>query len=369
MKLAIIRRKFNQHGGAELFINRLANDVAESNIDISVITESWKNSNKNIHILPTVQHKYLRYQQRLDFIKQASHQLELNQFDIIQSHERYEHADIFRLGDGLHQFWLKQLQNESGTLKRIWLKFDPYHQHVIQTEHKMAANKDLTFVANSELIKNHLQDIYDLPDDRVEIISNGIDMSYFDKPYDSLDTIKKKVGIDSDLPIVTFVGSGYQRKGAFKLIEAIATESKFQAIIVGKDHQLNKAHKIVNQRNLSHRIKVLGPRDDVLDILKITDVFCLPSLYDSFSNSALEAICMGIPVVATEFVGLGSEIFKVQAGVQCTRDIDSIRESIKKAYANQKVMSQNALILSKNYDIKQITPSWLNLYKKISDRK
>jgi UDP-glucose:(heptosyl)LPS alpha-1,3-glucosyltransferase len=293
----------------------------------------------------------------------------VNQFDIIQSHERYEHADIFRLGDGLHQFWLKQLQKESGGVKKIWLKFDPYHKHVIQTEHKMAANKNLTFVANSELIRNHLQDIYNLPDDRVEVISNGIDMSYFDQQFDSKDVIKQRIGITSDLPIVTFVGSGYHRKGVFQLIEAIATERNLQAIIVGKDHQLNKARQIVDQRNLSHRIKLLGPKDDVLDILKITDIFCLPSLYDSFSNSALEAICMGIPVVATEFVGLGNEIFKANAGVQCTRDIDSIKESINIAYANQKIMSQNALNLSKNYDIKQITPSWLRLYKKILEKK
>jgi glycosyltransferase involved in cell wall biosynthesis len=135
---------------------------------------------------------------------------------------------------------------------------------------------------------------------------------------------------------VLFVGSGFERKGAFEIVEAIKLLPKFQAIIVGQDK------KIQQLRNLArgHKVLITGPQDDIQKYLDASDIFCLPSLYDSLPNAALEALCCGLPIVLTKDVGLAPHIEKNLAGVICKKDKHSIADALIKAWGKRKLFSK-----------------------------
>jgi len=369
MKIAIIRRKFTPFGGAENFILRTSSGLSSLGIKFSIISEQWKREAKNSNDISWLEAKsrgLFRFSRFLSFQNAVKKIIASNHFDLIQSHERLTGVDIYRLGDGVHAAWVDRLKKNSPWYKKIWLNFDPYHQKVIRIEREMANDRNIFYVANSDLVKNELSEYYNVPISRIRVIENGIDIRSFHAVSNSKKEIsKQKLGLDAKLPVILFVGSGFQRKGAFELVEAIKSLPKFQAIIVGHDK------KIQQLRNLAHghNILITGPQINIQKYLDASDIFCLPSLYDSLPNAAIEALCCGLPVVVTKDVGLASHVKKNNAGVICKKDKDSIANALVDVWRKRSLLSKNALKLAKVFDIKIKSKEWLDLYIQLLDKK
>jgi sugar transferase (PEP-CTERM/EpsH1 system associated) len=74
-------------------------------------------------------------------------------------------------------------------------------------------------------------------------------------------------------------------------------------VIVGDGEMRNEIRRFVSNRHLQENICLLGSRDDVPQVLRSIDIFVLPSLNEGISNTILEAMSTGIPVVATAVGG------------------------------------------------------------------
>ena len=372
MKIAIIRRKFNPFGGAEQFIMRTIAGLSKFNISTAIIAESWATNDvaENQNWIKTEVHGSSRAAKFSSFNRSVANILSVNQFDLIQSHERLLGADIYRLGDGIHASWVARLAKISPWYTQLWLKIDPYHRAVIRTELEMSKEPHLTYVANSALVQQELFDWYKVPKSRIVLIENGIDTTAF-KP--SLQgekiSVKIKLGLNAQLPTVLFVGSGFARKGAFELLEAINTLPDFQLIIVGHDKQLAKLNKRVKALKLERKVLVTGAQRDIKNYLAAADLFCLPSLYDPLPNAVLEALCSALPVVVTDAVGIADAITQHNAGAICNKEASSIAKTLQHVWQNREVMSANALKLSQNYDIAKASQQWLDLYNTLIKNK
>lgn len=157
--------------------------------------------------------------------------------------------------------------------------------------------------------------------ERVVTIPNGIDADSFSVKINREKKLKE-LGLNSDLKIVGTVCRLHEpKKGVKVLLEAtkkLQEEIRFQLLIVGT----GKDEKMLRSMAERERINALflGERADVIEILKVTDVFVLSSLYEGFPVVVLEAMAAGIPVVATnvggnrEVVLDGKTGFVVEAG-------------------------------------------------------
>jgi UDP-glucose:(heptosyl)LPS alpha-1,3-glucosyltransferase len=372
MHIAIIRRRFNPYGGAERFILRTIKGLANHQIKTSIIAEDWQSNSVESSNDSTCERIIVnsingsRSKQFEHFQKAVQNTLAKSEFDIIQSHERLIGADIYRLGDGIHAAWVKRLSSIKPWYARLWLKIDPFHRLLIKTEQSMAKNHRLLFVSNSPMVAKELVDWYQVPKERIVLIENGIDTSIFQPSFASEKSQSKKVlGLNQNIPTVLFIGSGFDRKGAFQLVEAMLALPQFQLIVVGHDKKINQLKKLVSKLGLTDRVSIVGPKKDVRPYLSASDIFCLPSLYDSLPNALLEAICSGLPCVITQDVGISEKIQEAQAGLISSRNPDDIAEKIRTAWDNYDELSKSALILSKQFDIKLATQKWIDLYKKI----
>ena len=375
ISIAIIRRKFNPFGGAEQFILRTIQGLNTKKVNMTIVAESWSQQSKDLELsnydfIKASSSGLSRYAKFNSFSKSVHKILKSNNFDLVQSHERMSGVDIYRLGDGIHASWVKRYATECSWPRKIWLKLDPYHRAVIRTEKAMAADQHLTFVANSTLVQKEIKDWYQVPDHRVVLIENGIDTQQF-HPVSTSQRKKNKatLGLNPDLPVVVFVGSGFARKGAWELVDAVNTLANFQLLVIGHDKKLATLKNYVNQLQASQYIHVLGPQHDVKKYLASADIFCLPSSYDSLPNAALEAICCGLPIIITDAVGLADRVRSEQAGVVCDKDANSIAFAIEQCWKSLDVFSKNALQLSKRYDISIANQKWLNLYNQLLESK
>ena len=376
MHIAIIRRKFNPFGGAERFILRTIEGLKNSNISISVISETWQTPDTqqstefssqiiNVSVIGNSRSSQLK-----SFQKSVGTILNTHHFDLIQSHERLLGADIYRLGDGIHAAWIDRLSKHKPWYQKLWLKIDPFHRHIIATEKKMAEDKNLTFIANSPLIKRELMDWYKVSEQQITVIENGINTQEFlpSTPLTKM-TAKGNLKLSNTKPMVLFVGSGFERKGTFHLVKAMALLPNFQAMIVGHDKKLKKLKRLVEVLSLKDRVHIAGPQLDVKPYLQAADIFCLPSIYDSLPNALLEALCSGLPVVISDGIGIADKVINKNAGILCEINPLSISQAIQTAWENKDQLFHNALSLSKEYDIETKSKEWLNLYNRVIETK
>ena len=106
---------------------------------------------------------------------------------------------------------------------------------------------------------------------------------------------------------MTIVANLIPYKGHINLIEvcSLLTEKNWILLIVGEDRNnfLSILLKFIKKKNLDNQIKILGLRDDIDDILSISDIGVIASHEEGFSNAILEYMSFSLPVVATNVGG------------------------------------------------------------------
>lgn len=376
MHIAIIRKKFNPFGGAEQFILRTIDGLKNTSVRFSIISESWKTTQDNRHTaitpwIPTKLSGRTRIGKYISFQRSCTQIIQSNHFDLVQSHEKILGVDLYRAGDGVHASWINRLKNIKPWYHRLRLTIDPFHNWLIWHERRMAKDPTITFVSNSPMVAKELISYYDMPPERIVIIENGIDTREFSPPTSDEKTLAKtELGFNANQPLILFLGCGFERKGAFELVEAMNHLNGFQLLMVGQDKKFktleSKIRLISKNGNM---IKLTPAETNIKKILKAVDIFCLPSLYDSLPNALLENISCGIPAVVTENIGIAHEVQEAQAGIICTRDPKNIARSISKVWDDHKHYSECALEFSKKYDIVIANEKWLTLYQKLINKK
>ena len=138
--------------------------------------------------------------------------------------------------------------------------------------------------------------------------------------------IRREIGISPTVPLVGSFGNLDERKGQHVLIHAAArvVEQVLEAhfLIVGGESQHAKRNgygrwllHLVAEQGLSQRVKFLGPRMDVPDLMRAVDLVVQPSLIEAGPQVPLEAMATGVPVVATNVGGSREEIIDGITGI------------------------------------------------------
>lgn len=367
MKLAIIRRRYTPHGGAERFIERIAASLAENGVATTIVAEQWeKNADSPLEIVRAETRGRSRTARFLSFQSSVSEILRRRSFDLVQSHERLMGADIYRAGDGVHAAWIQRQLREAGKWRAAWLRRDPYHRAVLDAEKRMAHDQTLRYVANSALVASELREFLDISEDRITIIPNGVDTVRFAPPSDDARAeARQRLQLPNDAPVIAFVGSGFERKGAFLLVEAMRFLPDAFLVICGHDKKSRVLEARVKKLHVGDRVKIFGAVDDVLPVLHASDIFALPSLYDPSPNAALEALACGLPTVITNDTGLARDIEAAQAGKICMRDPGDIAQKIGEIADDcdrLATMSKQARMLALQFGQSRIVEQWLDFY-------
>jgi UDP-glucose:(heptosyl)LPS alpha-1,3-glucosyltransferase len=383
MKLAIIRRRYNPYGGAERFIERLIPKLSERGIDTCIVAEQWQTESMAAKVITAPVSGVSRRARFQSFQKAVAGVIHRQSkagdgFDLVQSHERIPGVNVFRLGDGVHTAWLNRLKKNVGGLRAFWLGIDPFHKAVIAAERAMASDPNLHFVANSGLVAKEVKHYLEVPEERITIIPNGVDTQHFYPATDSQrQAAQEKLALAHGLKIepqamvIAVVGSGFERKGIFHLIQACAKLQDTVLLICGKDKESKKADALIKALGAENRIVLTGPLQDVRPVLWAADIFALPSLYDPSSNAVLEALSCGLPVVVTQDVGMAWEITDADAGLICEQSMASLLQSLRKCQERERrrKMAYQARAFALRYDQDGIIDQWIHFYQTQRTRK
>jgi sugar transferase (PEP-CTERM/EpsH1 system associated) len=161
------------------------------------------------------------------------------------------------------------------------------------------------YVAVSADLARYLRNVIGVRADRISCICNGVDEKKFSP-------VQGPMEAASIRPLVIgTVGRLQEIKGQATLIEAVhalveqepAKRRTLRVRFIGDGPLRRALERDAAERGLSDVVEFLGARDDVAACMRQLDVFVLPSLAEGISNTILEAMATGLPVVATAVGG------------------------------------------------------------------
>lgn len=176
----------------------------------------------------------------------------------------------------------------------------------------------------------------------------------------------------SEVPTILFLSWLERNKGVFELIDAVKKLKKdklnFKLIIAGKGKDNDEIKKIICDEGLNEYIEMVGwvLGSEKKQLLEKTDIYVLPSYYEGYPNSLIEAMASGKACIATN-VGSISEIIENNTnGLLITpRNSEELYEGIKQLIINKGIrlkLSKNARAsVTKNNN----SINGVNNYKKI----
>ena len=321
LRVALVRQRYNPYGGAERFIERALPALERAGVELTLIARSsagW-GAGRFVAVDPF----YLGNAWRdRSFARAARAAWQAGDFDLVQSHERIPGCAVYRAGDGVHAEWLDIRRAESGPLARLGISLNPYHRYVCRAEREMFAHPALrAVVCNSSMVRGEIERRFGVAPNKLHVIYNGVDLEYFHPRHrtEFRAAARAELGAGPKDFLFLFVGSGFWRKGLDAAIAAIAAcrEPSFRLAAAGRDRDAARYAAQGAAVGLGDRLRLLGGHDDVRRLYAAADCFILPTRYDPFPNTVLEALAMGLPVIVGRRCGAAEILRPAGSGQIC----------------------------------------------------
>lgn len=152
---------------------------------------------------------------------------------------------------------------------------------------------------------------YKINSDKIHIIPPGVDTGKF-YPRENVDKLKNSI---------LFVGRLDERKGIDFLIDAVPSivreKPDTKIFVGGKGKLYNKLQRFVQKNNLAKNVEFLGfiPEEDLARWYNQVELVVVPSVFEGFGVTVIEAMACGTPVVATEVDGIRDSIENNENGI------------------------------------------------------
>ena len=228
-------------------------------------------------------------------------------------------------------------------------------------------NESDSITAVSENLKEETYKHFDIKKE-IEVIHNFVDVHRYNKK--PVAAFRQVIAPNNEKIIIH--ASNFRKikridnvMEIFKYIHA-ALPSKL--LMVGDGPERPLAEDLTRQYGLDADVRFLGKQEQMEEILAVSDVFLLPSEYESFGLAALEAMAASTVVISTDAGGLNEININGETGYTSPiGDVESMSKNaiaLLKNEAKLKTFKHNALKEAKLFDIHHIIPKYEALYRK-----
>ena len=178
---------------------------------------------------------------------------------------------------------------------------------------------------------------------RIVVIPNGIEMSEFELPPVRPNQIRRQMEISSETFLFGFFGRFMQQKGFDLLIEAVAIISRdrepssFKVLAVGSGDYLPHYQRLIRERNLDSYFEFLPFQSNIRNLYLEINTIVMPSRWEASGLLAMEALSMGVPLIASDCIGLRETVADTPSDVFSTENVDSLVQAMLRALHKSRV--------------------------------
>ncbi len=202
----------------------------------------------------------------------------------------------------------------------------------------------------------------------IEVISNFVDVTRFNKkPIEAF----RKVIAPHDEKILVHASNFRKVKRVTDVIRIFANvraQLPVKLLMVGDGPERPIAEELGRALGVDADIRYLGKQEQIEEIMAISDLFLLPSEYESFGLAALEAMAAKVPVISTNAGGLPEINIQGQTGFLArVGDVEEMSRYAIELLSNDEMLQQfkqQAFDQAVKYDIQNIIPLYEKLYSR-----
>jgi glycosyltransferase involved in cell wall biosynthesis len=156
-------------------------------------------------------------------------------------------------------------------------------------------------VVKSKFMKRELETLYHLPGGKIHIIPNGVDYDRYSTAKPSEETCLRLNRGNSTRTVIVSCGRLVPMKNIGFLLQAFAAmrqRSHSTLAIMGDGQERDTLEKQAARLGITSQVQFVGYTNRAEEFLAASDIFVLPSIYEPFGNSLVEAMAAGLPCVA-----------------------------------------------------------------------
>jgi glycosyltransferase involved in cell wall biosynthesis len=210
------------------------------------------------------------------------------------------------------------------------------------------------------------------------LLYNGIDFTAIATEQGTRTDARKLLDIPDDAFVITIVANFHPYKGHADLIAALALVAEalpmpWVLLAAGSDRSghLAAMKKLATERGLESRISFLGPRDDVPKLLASADLHVLPSHQEALPNNIIEAMAVGLPVVATSVGGVPELIVEGESGLLVApNDPPALAEAIltlaRDPELRRRMSEKNKAVVRERFTLEKSVASYEEVYRNVA---
>ena len=197
-------------------------------------------------------------------------------------------------------------------------------------------------------------------------LPNGVDTKRF-APVNDKKRLRIELGLPEGGPLVIYTGRLVAEKRLDQLVALWPSlPSKCHLILLGDGPELDSL-----EARAAKNVHFLGRKSDVLPYLQAADIFVLPSATEGLSNALLEAMSVGLPVVATEVGGALDVIEDGVSGLLVKPDMpNQLQEALSTLLENSDLRAQLGnkarATMIERYSLNQIASAYLEIYRSLT---
>ena len=233
-----------------------------------------------------------------------------------------------------------------------------------------------SFVTVSSSLGKEMADIFKSQPEKIVTIPNGVNLESFRQTY-QLDSIRKELQISPDNLVILTVGGLRPVKDHQTLIRAFFRIQRdlpmARLLIVGTDHGKGfqeKLETLCQQLGDQNSILFTGIRHDIPQLMQLSNVYVNSSLFEGMSNTILEAMAAGCPVIGTQ-VGGNPELIedKVTGYLFAPKDETQLSEQLKELLLNpalaKKMAANGQRRVEQHHSMSGMIKRYESLYREI----
>ena len=312
-------------GGAETYVYHFAEELLSAGHEVHLFAAGFGKSPEG-----AVTHRVLRYglsrmERDWRFARAAGRAVRRTRLDVVAAVGRTFGADVLQPHGGTLRGSRRQnllLVRGAGlrAMKQVsdWLN-PRVRTHVWLEGRQFAADPPPEVVAISRMVRRDMQAYHGVPDERLHLVYNGVDVERFAPAACEAvrDEARRAWDLAPDETCFLMVAHNPKLKGLRELIEAAARLNRaapWRIVGVGRG-RMGRFEEQAALAGIADRVHFPGPMDDVLPAYAACDAYVQPTWYDPCSLVVLEALACGRPVVTTRFNGASELMADTREGL------------------------------------------------------
>jgi len=213
--------------------------------------------------------------------------------------------------------------------------FAPFASKMFLWIEKLFSRFTDRIVALTDGEKNDYEKLSVCPSEKLLKIHSGVDVAQYMQPNGNMVEKKRSLGLDQNEAVIGFVGWLLPIKGPNYLLKAMDyvwhEHPETSLILVGKGDLDVDLRAEALRKNANGKVKFLGWREDVDEIMPVFDMLVLPSLNEGMGRVLVEAMAAGKPVVASRVGGIPDLVRHGETGYLVPpADVEALADGIKK---------------------------------------